>query len=205
VGIYGVKPMFRRLLKPLERALIRLGISADAVTAAGMVFAGTAALGEWLGRRGSIWLVVVPVAGFCRTAANALDGMIATDTGRARPMGEVFNETADRAADVAMFLPLAFVPGVSDVLVAGALGAMLVTSFLGMAVKAAGGPRVYTGIMGKPDRMLVLGLSALIAVWAPPGPVFTAALWVVVGGCFVTFAQRVVAARRALASAGDRK
>jgi phosphatidylglycerophosphate synthase len=198
VGIYSVKPAFRRVLRPLERWLIRGGVRPDAVTALGLVFAGLGGLSIWLGRNGAAWLALVPVAAFLRTASNALDGMVAASTGTGRPLGEVLNEAADRVADTAMFLPLLTVPGVPDAMVAGAIAAMMATSYLGLAVKAAGGPRVYVGVMGKPDRMFVLSVASLVAVWVDPGDVFTWGLWVVVVGCGVTFVQRAVAARRAL-------
>lgn len=197
MGIYSVKPLFRRTLGPFERALVRRGVSADVITTFGLVAAGTGGLGIWLGRTGTGWLLLVPLAAFLRTAANALDGMVATSTGTARPLGEVFNETADRLADTAMFLPIVTVPGVADPLVAGALAAMLATSYLGLAVKAAGGHRVYAGVMGKPDRMLVLGAGALGAV-ADPDRAFTVALWVVLAGCALTLIQRWLVASAVL-------
>jgi len=173
-------------------------VPADAVTVAGVIFAGLAGLGVWLGRDGSSWLLLVAAGALIRTMANALDGMVAVRTGTARPLGEVFNETADRVGDVAAFLPIALVPEVSDLLVAGTLAAMLITSFLGVVVKAAGGPRVYSGIMGKPDRMLVLGAASIVAILFDPGRVFVAALWIVLIGSIVTTIQRAIVARREL-------
>jgi CDP-diacylglycerol--glycerol-3-phosphate 3-phosphatidyltransferase len=198
MAIYSFKPAFRKALAPFERALVRVGVSADAITVAGIFFAGLAGLGVWLGRSGTLWLLLVPVGCFLRTAANALDGMVAVSTGTTRPLGEVLNETADRIGDVACFLPVALVPGVDDLLVAGSLAAMLVTSFLGVSIKAAGGPRVYTGVMGKPDRMLVLGAAAVIALFLDSGVAFTVALWIVMIGSLVTILQRSAVGRREL-------
>jgi phosphatidylglycerophosphate synthase len=203
VGIYGLKPAFRRALRPIERLLVRRGVPPDAITALGVAFAGIGGLGVWLGRNGTPWLLLVPLGAFLRTAANALDGMVAASTGTGRPLGEVYNEVADRVGDIAMFLPVLTVPGVPDALVAGTLAAMLATSYLGLAVKAAGGPRIYSGPMGKPDRLLVVGAAALLAMWFRPGGVFTGALVIVLAGSAVTFVQRVVAARRALMRAGE--
>jgi CDP-diacylglycerol---glycerol-3-phosphate 3-phosphatidyltransferase len=200
VGIYAMKPAFRATLKPIERALLRARVTPDMVTLAGLAFAAGGGAGFVLGRDGSAWLVLVPVAAFLRTAANALDGMIAADTGTARPAGEVLNETVDRLADIAVFLPLLAVPRVPDELVAGAVAAMLVTSFVAVAVKAAGGPRLSAGVMGKPDRMAVAGVAAVLALWVDPPQVFTVMLWVVLAGCAVTIVQRAIAARRALGS-----
>jgi CDP-diacylglycerol--glycerol-3-phosphate 3-phosphatidyltransferase len=198
MAIYAFKPAFRRALAPIGRLLVRTGISADAITIAGLIFAALGGLGVWVGRHGGPGLLLVPAGALLRTAANALDGWIAQETKSSRPLGEVLNETADRVADVAMFLPIALVPGVPDLLVAGAVAAMLVVSFLGVVIKAAGGPRVYAGVMGKPDRMLVLGIAAIAGLVTEPRVAFTVALWVVFFGAALTLVQRAVIARRAL-------
>lgn len=198
MAVYALKPAFRKALSPLGRGLVRSGVSADAVTLAGVVFAILGGAGIWMGREGELWLLLVPIAALLRTAANALDGWIAQETGTGRPVGEVFNETADRVADVAMFLPVVIIDGVPSFLAAGALSAMLVASFLGIAIKAAGGRRVYEGVMGKPDRMVVLGAAAIAAILLDPGTVFTVALWLILVGCVATFAQRALIARREL-------
>ena len=198
MAIYALKPAFRKVLTPVGRSLAGAGVSADAVTVAGVAFAFLGGLGIWLGRRGEAWLLLLPLGAFLRTAANALDGWIAQETGTSRPVGEVLNETADRVGDVAIFMPVGFIPGVPPLLLAGALSTMLVTSFLGIAVKAAGGPRVYTGIMGKPDRMLVIGIAGIAGVFLDPQMVFTTALWIVLVGAVITLLQRAVIARREL-------
>lgn len=199
MGIYSLKPAFRRALSPVARRMVRAGISADAITAAGLGFAVLAGLGVWLGREADAWLLLVPVGAFLRTAANALDGMVAVATETARPLGDVFNEVADRAGDVAVLLPLALVPGVNDVLVGGTVAATLVVSYLGMAVKAAGGRRVYAGIMGKPDRMFLVGVAAIVGlVVDDAGSAFTWGLWVMLAGIGITFFIRASEARRQL-------
>jgi phosphatidylglycerophosphate synthase len=198
MAIYRLKPAFRRALAPVGRILVRAGISADAVTVAGVLFAGLGGVGVWMGRHGGPWLLLVPAGALLRTAANALDGWIAQETGTGRPLGEVLNEIADRVADVAMVFPIALVPGVPGPLVAGTLSAMLVVSFLGVAIKAAGGPRVYAGVMGKPDRMAVLGVAAITGMVAGPAVAFTVGLWVVLGGALITLGQRAVVGRREL-------
>lgn len=198
MAIYALKPAFRRALSPLGQGLIRAGISADAVTMSGVVFALLGGLGIWLGRTGNLWLLLLPVGAFLRTASNALDGWIAEETRTSRPVGEVLNETGDRIGDVAIFLPVAFIDGIPDLLVMGVLCTILVVSFLGIAVKAAGGPRVYAGVMGKPDRMLVMGAAGIAGVFVDPTNVFTFALWLVLAGALITLVQRAVIARREL-------
>lgn len=199
MSLYSVKPRFRRALLPVAQRLARKGVSPDGVTAAGLVFAGVAGLAIWAARGVPVLLLVVPVAVLLRTAANALDGQIAGLADRARPLGEVFNEVADRFGDAAVFLSLLAYPGVPDALVAVTVAAMLISSYLGIAVRAAGGRRLYDGLMAKPDRMLVVGIAAVIAfAWADPADTFTVALWVVLVGVVLTLVRRAGIARKEL-------
>ena len=190
MGIYSIKPAFGRALGPVERALIRAGVSADALTAAGLVFAAAAGIGVWLGRNGGGWLVLAAACAILRTAANALDGNVARATGTQRPFGEVLNETADRLGDGAALGAFLFVPTVPLLLVAAMLVLTFSTSFLAAINKAAGGTRLHSGPMGKPDRMLLLAAAAIVALWLNPGSVFTVMLWIMVAGVALTLAIR---------------
>ncbi|MBZ4166385.1 hypothetical protein JYG49_24430, partial [Escherichia fergusonii] len=53
---------------------------------------------------GMLWLLCsTPITAIGRLMLNALDGMVAKDTGVARPWGEVLNEFCDRLADLTIF------------------------------------------------------------------------------------------------------
>jgi len=181
--LYALKPRFQQLLNGPTELLVRHHVHPDTLTYAGVVcgLLGGAALLE-----GLFWLVPALVAG--RLTFNALDGMVAIRSGLARPWGKVLNEFCDRLTDLAFLWPLLL--GTQTVLVASALLATLLVSYLGVLAKAAGAPREYGGVMGKADRMLWLGLAAAAtAVTADP-------LWlrllpvVLLGGALITLVQR---------------
>jgi CDP-diacylglycerol---glycerol-3-phosphate 3-phosphatidyltransferase len=133
----------------------------------------------------------VPVLAFARTAANALDGLVAEESGLGRPAGELYNETADRLGDIAFLAGTAAVPGVRPALALGALAAAELSSFVGVSARAAGGRRRYEGPMGKPDRMLVVGAAGLAAaVTRRPARVLNASLALIAAGALVTAANR---------------
>src|SRR5262245_54770984 len=139
MGIYQIKPWFRGRLRGSARALAARGVTADQVTSAGIaasVLGGLAfAAGRW-----SAWVyLAVPLLAFCRTAANALDGLVAEEAGSSRPVGELYNETADRIGDAAFLAGAAAAPGVPAALAFGALAAAGLASFVGVTAKAAGG------------------------------------------------------------------
>jgi len=78
-SIYDLKPAFQRLLRPLSRSFVRVGLTANHVTVAAMVLScatGACILGWPEARRP---LLLVPGMLFLRMALNAIDGMIARE------------------------------------------------------------------------------------------------------------------------------
>lgn len=191
MGIYAVKPAFRRVLRGGARALARGGVTPDQVTTAGVAAGAAGGLALAAGRWWPGALRAVPALALARTAANALDGLVAEEAGLARPAGELYNETADRLGDAAFLAGAATLPGVPPALALGALAAAELASFVGVAAKAAGGTRRYDGPMGKPDRMALLGAAALLAARTRhPHRVLNPALALLAAGAVATAANR---------------
>ncbi len=198
MGIYAIKPRFRNSLRGIATKLAQRGISPDAVTTAGLA-ASAVALACYFATRASDWfLLLVPFLAFVRTAANALDGLVAEISGSARPAGALYNETADRIGDAAFIGGLGLVPDVELGLAFGALGAAALASFVGVAAKASGGTRRYDGPMGKPDRMVVVGVVAVFAVFLPTAGVIEIALGLIALGALVTALNRYLKAHKEL-------
>lgn len=170
ITIYDLKPKFQMLLRPLAVALVRAGVSANAVTIAALVL--SLAQGAWLALTpgAALPLLLLPVTLFVRMALNALDGLMAKEHGQASVHGAVLNELSDVIADAALYLPFALIPGVSPglvvlVVVAGIIAEM--AGALGPLIKA---PRRYDGPFGKSDRALAFGLLAvLLGLGLAPG------------------------------------
>jgi CDP-diacylglycerol--glycerol-3-phosphate 3-phosphatidyltransferase len=135
MGIYAVKPRFRRLLRGTARSLAARGVTPDQVTTAGIVASGLGVLAFRLGGRWRGAFVAIPVLALARTAANALDGLVAEESGLGRPAGELYNETADRLGDIAFLAGTTAVHGVRPALAFGALAAAELSSFLGVSAK----------------------------------------------------------------------
>jgi CDP-diacylglycerol--glycerol-3-phosphate 3-phosphatidyltransferase len=190
MGVYAIKPAFQRSLGGAEDWLVARRVHPDVLTGAALALAALGGALLWAGARAPALLLLVPPIALGRTALNALDGLVARRTGLARPWGEVLNEAGDRLADVALLGGLALAPTTDGRLGAAALVAVLLSSYLGVLSKAAGGPRQYGGVMGKADRMLCLALAALVAGLAGRPEWLNAYLVVVLGGALVTCAQR---------------
>ncbi|HZR99078.1 MAG TPA: CDP-alcohol phosphatidyltransferase family protein [Chloroflexota bacterium] len=190
MGVYAIKPVFQRSLGGAEAWLVARRAHPDMLTAAAVALAVVGGALLWAGAWAPALLLLVPLLALGRTVLNALDGLVARRTGRARPWGEVLNEMGDRLADVALLGGLALAPTTDGRLGAAALVAVLLSSYLGVLSKAAGGPRQYGGVMGKADRMLYLALAALVAGLAGRPEWLNVYLAVVLGGALVTCAQR---------------
>ena len=108
MGLYDMKPRFRQVLNPLAD---RLGwLHPDAITLAGLGASALALLCFFGALRQRWLLLLVPCLLFVRIACNALDGLVAQRTGRARAFGEVLNEGVDRLSDVVLLFGLGFTP-----------------------------------------------------------------------------------------------
>jgi phosphatidylglycerophosphate synthase len=190
MGIYAIKPAFQRSLRPVEVMLVERKVHPDAITlgALGLSVAGGAAF-AFAGEQPLV-LLAAPAVAIGRTALNALDGLVAKRTGKARAWGEVLNEFSDRIADVALLGGLAL-SGLADLrLGAAAIVAVLLASYLGILSKAAGGLRQYGGVMGKADRMILLAAAAPMAIVVDAQIVVTAFFALVLAGALITIAQR---------------
>ena len=198
MGIYSIKPAFQRSLGGVERLLVRRRVHPDYLTLGALALSAGGGLALWASNRVHLLLLLLIPVALGRTALNALDGLVARDSGLARPWGEVLNEFSDRLSDVCLFAGVSVAPGSDSRLGAAVLVLMLLSSYLGTAAKAAGGTREYGGVMGKADRMIYLSVAALLAYVVPALPVFRVFLVVVGAGLVVTIVQRLGKVHRAL-------
>jgi CDP-diacylglycerol--glycerol-3-phosphate 3-phosphatidyltransferase len=199
-SLYDLKPRFQAALRPVVRATVAAGVTANALT--GLALAGSLALGAalvaWPGAR---WLLVLlPVWLIVRMALNAMDGMAAREHGQASRFGALFNEVADVASDLALYLPLAAAfwplwPG----WVGLAVGVAMVAEAAGLAGPLIGASRRYDGPFGKADRAALFGaLGLLIGLGVPVGWWVALALGLAILAGLATIARRL---QRALAEA----
>jgi len=102
-----------------------------------------------------------------RSLGNILDGMVAIESKRASPIGELFNEVPDRISDAAMLIGLGFAKGGDPYLGCLAALAAVFTAYVRAIGKVAGAPQDYRGPMAKPQRMLVVVVVCILGFSAP--------------------------------------
>lgn len=197
MDLYRTKPWILARLEGVVAGLERAGVSPDAVTLSAIPLAavGTALLLVSPAVPGV--LLAIPFVAVARLVLNLLDGSLARRTGRIHPRGELYNELADRIADILLLAPVAFLPGAQRETVLLGVVVAGFASYAGLAPKAAGAERVYRGILSKPGRMALLAVSSLAVVlvgdaaWSPFGPILLA-------GAALTAIERIAVGVRRL-------
>jgi phosphatidylglycerophosphate synthase len=194
----------RNWAKASARTLAAAGISPNAISLAGLVFAITAGFALW--STGQTY-GVARVAGFLvaasliqlRLLCNMLDGMVAIDGGRQSPYGELFNDVPDRFADLAIMIGAgysltAIANGRELGWIAGVLSVL--TAYVRLLGGSMGLRQNFCGPMAKPHRMAVMTVACVLSTIEPlaglRGQTIALALIVVILGSAVTFVRRTL-------------
>lgn len=191
--IYGLKPRFQALLRPLVDRLAAAGVTANQVTLvaaiASIVYGG---LIYWTGGA-TLVLLCLPLVLLDRMALNAIDGMLAREHGQRSRQGFVLNEVGDVVSDTALYLPLAVVIAPATPLLTGAMVvAFALTEFAGVLGLEIGGGRRYDGPFGKSDRAVYFSIVAVVAAVVPlSGPLAAAILLAALVLALITVINRV--------------
>jgi phosphatidylglycerophosphate synthase len=146
------------------------GITPNAISVIGMiagVLSGVAFVATTVPDYGWLFFLAAAALMQVRLLANMLDGMVAVQTARASPVGELFNEVPDRVSDTAIFIGAGYASGA--MLEFGYLAAIaaLFTAYVRAEGKVAGAHQEFCGPMAKPQRMALLTAAALYAGLAP--------------------------------------
>lgn len=105
-----------------------------------------------------IGALVVLISGYF----DALDGKVAKLAGKASKRGDFLDHVFDRYADVFMIGGVALSAWCNPILGALALVGVLLTSYMGTQAQAVGAPRLYAGLLGRADRVVLSTLFPII-------------------------------------------
>jgi phosphatidylglycerophosphate synthase len=198
--------------KRLASALAGLGVSPNAISGAGMI-AGVAAGGAFALTALPDWQRIAFFAAAAlmqlRLLGNMLDGMVAVQTGKASPVGELYNEVPDRVSDAAIFIGAGYATGSLPELGYLAACAALFVAYVRAEGKVAGARQEFCGPMAKQQRMFVLSAAALYCALAPlawqpaladfrSAGIMAAALGLVILGSVLTAVRRLFRIARTL-------
>ena len=163
-----LKQKVQQVLTFEAKAAHKLGLTPNMITAIGLAFAFLSAFAyaEWQFHLIVPWLafILLLLSGFC----DALDGIVARIYGESTVFGGFLDSLLDRYADAAVFVGIIIVglcyywAGLLAI-----IGSLLV-SYSRARAEAAGFKMESVGLAERAERMLILLLATLIAIyWLP--------------------------------------
>lgn len=149
-----------RLLGPWVSAADRLGLSPDQVSVIAFLVAVAAAAAFAVGSAAlyAVGALCVLLNGWL----DLVDGALARHQGIASDGGDFLDHVLDRYADVAVIGGLTAGIGAYALGFAAVTGVLL-TSYLGTQIQAVGIGREYGGLLGRADRLALIGVVGVVA------------------------------------------
>ena len=158
----ALKRFIRGLADPLARAMVTLGISANALTLGGFLLnclAGVVAAIGLLPLAGALYLLF--------GSLDFLDGAVARLTGSAGPFGAFFDSVLDRGSEAAVLVGLSYWYAANQQPLLAALCAVALSgSFLVSYARARAeglGLDCEVGWLQRPERIVLTGIGLLLA------------------------------------------
>ncbi|MGI9621381.1 MAG: CDP-alcohol phosphatidyltransferase family protein [Acidimicrobiales bacterium] len=172
-------------LDPMGASLRRAGVTADALTVAGIVIAaiGSVVIGNGYLTLGFVFLVLTGIP-------DALDGAVAKASGTSSVRGAFFDSVSDRITDALLFGGIAWYlmsnePGRIAMLPVAVMAAAMLISYQRAKAESLGFD-AKGGIMERAERFIVLAFGLLFSQILIP------VLWVMLVLTLVTAVQRFV-------------
>ena len=166
-----LRPLADRGLDPFVRLADGVGLSPDGVSvvAFGCAVAAGVAFGIGPPAAAPALYVLGAVLVFLNGWLDLVDGALARAQGVASSGGDMLDHVLDRYADIALLVGLA--AGIDRyALGLAAVTGVLMTSYMGTQIQAVGIGREYGGLLGRADRLALVGVTGLLAA-VVPGPV----------------------------------
>ena len=202
-----------KLSQRIAAGLAARGASPNGISVAGALFGilgglAFAATARWPEQARWFWLSAAALMQL-RLQCNLYDGMVAIATGRASPVGELYNDVPDRISDSAFFVGAGYALGGDATLGWAAALAAMFTAYVRALGKAGGARQEFCGPMAKPQRMALLTVAAIACVFVPAGQlpalgsrpplgIISAALALIAGGSVLTAVRRLLRIARQL-------
>jgi len=185
-----------RLLTPVARFFLRVGIGPDIVTLVGTLGVCAGALGFY--PRGELFWGTLVITAF--VFSDMVDGLMARMSNRSSKWGAFLDSTLDRVGDAAVFGGLALwyaAGGGSFLLACVALYDLVMGSVTSYAKARAEslGMTANVGIAERADRLVAVLVAAGLAGLGVPY-LLPVVLWVLAVASTVTVVQRIAAVRR---------
>ena len=155
-----LRPLADRLLRPFVDTADTVGLTPNSVSVLSLGVALAAAGGFLLAE--PRWYVVGSLLVFANGWLDLIDGALARRQEVASDAGDLLDHVIDRYADLTIIGGLAAGVG-SFALGFLAVTGVLMTSYLGTQIQAVGLGRSYGGLVGRADRLALIGIAGVAA------------------------------------------
>lgn len=164
-----LRPIADRALVPFVDASKRLGLTPDGISVIAFGFAvaaGAAFFAAGEGGASGGWYLAAGFFVFANGWLDIVDGALARSLGTDSEGGDLLDHVLDRYADVIIIAGLA---AGADAYALGLLAVtgVLLTSYLGTQIQAVGLGREYGGLLGRADRLALVGIVGVVAFLLP--------------------------------------
>lgn len=155
-----LRPLADRLLRPFVDTADTVGLTPNSVSVLSLGVALAAAGGFLLAE--PRWYIVGSLLVFANGWLDLIDGALARRQEVASDAGDLLDHVIDRYADLTIIGGLAAGVG-SFALGFLAVTGVLMTSYLGTQIQAVGLGRSYGGLVGRADRLALIGIAGFAA------------------------------------------
>jgi archaetidylinositol phosphate synthase len=158
------RPLATRVLNPFVDLSIRAGLTPNVVSVIAIGLACVAGLTFALAGGEPLLYLVGALLVFLNGWFDMLDGAIARRLDTASSAGDLIDHVLDRYADIVVLVGLA--AGIERYGIGlAAVTGVLMTSYLGTQAQAVGLDRVYGGLVGRADRLVLIGIAGVLAAF----------------------------------------
>ena len=193
------RQFWTKVITPIANLLLKLGVSADAVTLVGTIGVSAGALIFF--PRGHLWLGVVVVT--CFVFSDMLDGHMARTSGTSSKWGSFLDSTLDRIGDGAIYGGLVMYyanshAGNSTLMAAVTLWALVmgtVTSYARAKAESLG-LKASNGLAERADRLVFTLILAFFSDVLNLPILLEIVLWYVAAASTITVVQRSLSVRK---------
>ena len=159
-----LRPLAERILRPFVQTSIKVGLTPDSISVIAFVLALGASLSFFTAT--PFWYAAGALLVFLNGWLDLLDGAVAREMDVDSAAGDLLDHVLDRYADVVI------VAGLAGGIGRYALGflavtGVLLTSYLGTQIEAVGLERQYGGLVGRADRLALIGFTGVLVVFVP--------------------------------------
>lgn len=147
-------------LTPVAKKLIN--VNPNTISWIGLILALLSGVFLYYSFENDIFLLIGALVVIVSGYFDALDGKIAKLSGKASKKGDYLDHVFDRYADMFMIGGVAISGWCNPYLGMLALVGVLLTSYMGTQAQAVGAPRLYAGLLGRADRVVLSTLFPII-------------------------------------------